>query len=117
MRRGSWRLLFAGKCIAGRGGAGFAAGREIFVAAGPSAEVERLDGGFCFGGASGVAEAGAGIADGDVPFVSFGVGGVGTGAAFFGVEQAELGEMVGGDPAEMRGRVDEERVVSAEEVI
>ena len=99
-----------------RGSAGLAAGREVYVASGAASEAERLGGGFCASGAGGAAGAGAGFANGDVPFVLFGIGGVCTGAPFFGIERAELGELVGGDSEEMRGGNVEERVVSAEEV-
>jgi hypothetical protein len=46
----------------------------------------------------------------------FGAGGLRKGAAFLGIARAELGELVGGDSSEMRGRVDEERAVSTAEI-
>lgn len=88
----------------------------IFVAAGSAAEVERLGGGFCPGGAGSIAGEGACLEDGDVPVVLPGIGGVRTGAAFFGIERERLGELVGGDPEEVRGGVAAEGDVSAEEV-
>ena len=88
---------------AGRGGAGLAAGLEIFVEAGPASKVERLGGGFCVGGAGGMA--GPERASRMVMFRLYylGLAEYGQARHFLGLSERGLGELVGGDSAEMRG--------------
>ena len=54
-----------------------------------------------------------GIENGVVSFVLFGTDAVREGASFFGVERAGMGELVGRDPAAVRGGDFAERDVSA----
>jgi len=117
--------MCAGRCIAGPGkcwseagdyGADLGGGCEVLVAAGSPAEAERLGGGFCAGGTSGARGSRPGFAHGSVPFVLPGADAVRPRAAFSRLERAELGELVGGNTAEMRGGAAAEGFVSAEEV-
>src|SRR5579885_419503 len=55
---------------------------QVSVAAGYSAEVERMGGGLCAGGPGGARRAGARVAHGDVPAILLGACAVYTGAAF-----------------------------------
>ncbi len=84
------------------------------MASGCAAEDERLGGGFRVGRAGGAGRAGVGVEDGAVSFVLFGIGA--EGAAFFGIERARMGELVGRDPEAVRGGDFAEGDVSAAEV-